>query len=88
MKRYLSFLLLLLAFGAQAQFQQGAPGSGTAPAGAPVAQGTGRISGIIVDSTAGKAVEFASVAIYNKATGKPVDGTSADDKGKFALSKV
>ncbi|WP_093202845.1 TonB-dependent receptor domain-containing protein [Siphonobacter aquaeclarae] len=88
MKRYLSFLLLLLAFGAQAQFQQGAPGSGTAPAGASVAQGTGRISGIIVDSTAGKAVEFASVAIYNKATGKPVDGTSADDKGKFALSKV
>jgi outer membrane receptor protein involved in Fe transport len=51
-------------------------------------KGTARITGSIVDSTQSKAVEFASVALFNKATGKTVDGTVADDKGKFTLAKL
>ncbi|MBO0950938.1 TonB-dependent receptor domain-containing protein [Fibrella forsythiae] len=51
-------------------------------------KGTAKITGYVVDSSLTKAVEFASIALYNKATGKAVDGTVADDKGKFTLSKL
>ncbi|CCH53176.1 TonB-dependent receptor [Fibrisoma limi BUZ 3] len=51
-------------------------------------KGSGKITGSILDSTQSKAVEFASVALINKATGKAVDGTVADEKGKFALTKL
>ncbi|GAB2557362.1 outer membrane beta-barrel family protein [Spirosoma aerophilum] len=51
-------------------------------------KGTARITGSIVDSTQAKAVEFASIALYNKTNDKAVDGTVADEKGKFTLSKL
>lgn len=51
-------------------------------------KGTGRITGFVVDSSLTKAVEFASVALYDRATNKPVDGTVADEKGKFVLNRV
>ncbi len=51
-------------------------------------KGTAKITGYVVDSSQTKAVEFASVALYNKATGKAVDGTVADEKGKFTLNKL
>ncbi|WP_338874482.1 TonB-dependent receptor [Spirosoma sp. SC4-14] len=51
-------------------------------------KGTARISGIVTDSAQAKAVEFASIALYNKTTDKPVDGTVADEKGKFTLNKL
>jgi outer membrane receptor protein involved in Fe transport len=51
-------------------------------------KGTARITGSVVDSTQAKAVEFASIALYNKTTEKAVDGTVADEKGKFALTKL
>ncbi|MFT4032713.1 MAG: TonB-dependent receptor [Siphonobacter sp.] len=51
-------------------------------------KGNSKITGFVVDSALTKAVEFASVALYNKATNKPVDGTIADEKGKFTLNKV
>ncbi|QJW91520.1 TonB-dependent receptor [Spirosoma taeanense] len=51
-------------------------------------KGSGKIIGYVVDSTQTKAVEFASIALYNKTTGKAVDGTVADEKGKFALTKL
>ena len=82
---------------AQAQF----PGMGAAAkpkalpgtAGDESPKGTAKITGYVVDSTltkarAGVPVEFASIALYNKATNKAVDGTVADDKGKFTLSKL
>ncbi|MFT4031825.1 MAG: TonB-dependent receptor [Siphonobacter sp.] len=47
-----------------------------------------KISGSLVDSTGSKAVEFATVALYNKATNKLMDGTVADDKGKFTFTNV
>ena len=51
-------------------------------------KGTGRISGSVIDSDTNQPVEFANVALINPATGKPVDGSVCDDKGKFVINKV
>ncbi|WP_143092876.1 carboxypeptidase-like regulatory domain-containing protein, partial [Arsenicibacter rosenii] len=51
-------------------------------------KGTAKITGMVVDSAQAKPVEFASIALYNKATNKAVDGTLADEKGKFTLPKL
>ncbi|GAA4398126.1 outer membrane beta-barrel family protein [Nibrella viscosa] len=59
---------------------------GTANADQP--RGTGKITGVIIDSTTRNPVEYASVALINPATNKPVDGTVCDDKGRFSLTKV
>ncbi len=102
-KKNLLSLLIILALGtsaAQAQF--GPPGGGrpqgdgngrprteTAPGfEMPTAKGNSKISGYVVDSAMTQAVEYATVALLDKATQKPVDGTIADDKGKFSLTKV
>ncbi|MGV3539521.1 MAG: TonB-dependent receptor domain-containing protein [Rufibacter sp.] len=66
---------------------QGAP-AGAAPAAMQAPAGTGKISGAVVDSTTSKPVEFATIALINSATGKTIDGTVTDDKGRFSLSKV
>lgn len=50
-------------------------------------KGSARITGSIVDSASSKAIEFVSIALYDKAN-KAVDGTVADEKGKFALNKL
>jgi outer membrane receptor protein involved in Fe transport len=52
------------------------------------AKGDGRISGSIIDSSTNQPVEFATIALVDPATDKPVDGTVADEKGKFSISKV
>ncbi|GAA4419685.1 outer membrane beta-barrel family protein [Nibrella viscosa] len=51
-------------------------------------KGNGKIAGLLMDSTTNKPVEFATVALVSVQTGKPVDGTTSDDKGKFSLSKL
>jgi ferric enterobactin receptor len=51
-------------------------------------KGNSKIVGYIIDSSATSAVEYANIALINKATKKPVDGTMADEKGKFSLSKI
>ncbi|TLU96943.1 outer membrane beta-barrel family protein [Dyadobacter sediminis] len=51
-------------------------------------KGTSRISGSIVDSVSANAIEFVSIALYNKSTGQAIDGTVADEKGKFELNKL
>ncbi|WP_234733655.1 TonB-dependent receptor domain-containing protein [Tellurirhabdus bombi] len=51
-------------------------------------RGNGKIVGVLVDSTTKKPVEFATVALISLETNKPIDGTTTDDKGKFALTKV
>lgn len=77
---------------AQAQFPS--MGGSTQPkalpgtAGDQSPKGNAKITGSIVDSTQSKPIEFASIALYNKATGKAIDGTVADEKGKFTLSKL
>ncbi|GAB3987360.1 outer membrane beta-barrel family protein [Spirosoma daeguense] len=92
---YLTATFLLFASSltsAWAQF----PGMGGAPqqkalpgtAGDQSPKGNAKIIGSVVDSTQSKAIEFASVALYNRATNKTIDGTVADEKGKFALTKL
>lgn len=54
----------------------------------PIVRGNGKISGILVDSASSKPVEFATIALLNTATNKPIDGTTADATGKFTLSKL
>jgi ferric enterobactin receptor len=51
-------------------------------------KGNSKILGFIIDSSATSAVEYANIALINKATKKPVDGTIADEKGKFSLTKI
>ncbi len=51
-------------------------------------KGNGKISGVLMDSTTNKPVEFATVALLNPKTGKPIDGTTSDDKGRYTLTKI
>lgn len=46
------------------------------------------VTGFLVDSTGGKPVEFASVALFNRSTNQLVTGTVADGKGQFTISNV
>ena len=51
-------------------------------------KGNGKITGMLVDSTTGRPVEFATVALMNVKTNKPIDGTTSDAKGNFSLTKL
>lgn len=59
--------------------------SATAPV---VVHGKGKISGKVVDSTSKEAVEFATVALIDAASGKTVDGAVCDDDGKFSMTRI
>ena len=93
-KLFLLFSLLGACQISIAQMPTGLGGfSGAAPkkeaVAAPVApKGSAKIVGYLLDSTDSKPVEFASVALINKTTGRPVDGTVADQVGKFTITKV
>ncbi len=56
--------------------------------GAAVPKGNAKISGTVLDADTQKPVEYATVALISLSTGKPVDGTMADDKGRFTITKV
>lgn len=51
-------------------------------------KGNGKVTGLLVDSTSGKPVEFATVALISSLTNKPIDGTTSDAKGNFSLTKL
>ncbi|MBK8292253.1 MAG: carboxypeptidase-like regulatory domain-containing protein [Flammeovirgaceae bacterium] len=51
-------------------------------------QGIGKITGTIKDAESSNPVEFATVALVDPTTSKPVDGTIADAKGKFAIKEI
>ena len=57
-------------------------------AGESSTKGNSKITGYVVDSTLTRAVEFANVAVYTTLTNKLIDGTVADDKGKFTLNRL
>jgi len=50
--------------------------------------GNGKISGVVTDGSTNQPVEFATIALEDPATSKPVNGTVADEKGKFVINKV
>jgi outer membrane cobalamin receptor len=52
-----------------------------------IQKGNGKITGILVDSGTNLPVEFATIALTD-ASGKTIDGTIADAKGKFSIVKI
>ena len=65
------------------------PQPGATPSEAePISQGNGKISGVLVDSSSSKPVEFATVALLSTATNKPINGTTADANGKFTINRI
>jgi outer membrane receptor protein involved in Fe transport len=90
------FALITLSVSAIAQIPGGMGGFGAAPKKEAVIPGTAqatpkgsaKIIGFLLDSTDSKPVEFATLALINTKTNKPVDGTVADGVGKFTLNKV
>lgn len=65
--------------------------AGSTPAAHPapaILKGTGKISGFILDALSRKPVEFATVALFNQNSGKPVDGAITDGKGRFLISRI
>jgi len=76
------FVLFVLLSSSITSFAQVPATSQTAP------KGSAKISGVLLDSTTNKPVDFASIALINPATNKPVDGTMADQVGKFSIPKV
>ncbi|WP_293684062.1 MULTISPECIES: TonB-dependent receptor [unclassified Spirosoma] len=92
---FVSAVLLTTAVGVRAQFptmpgggQQQRPAviPGTSSDTSP--RGNAKLTGVVTDSTSGKPVEFASIALIDSKTKKTIDGTVADDKGKFTLNKL
>lgn len=94
-----SFIALALTFITHGVMQAQVPsvpgGGGQRPAlalpGAPateVPRGNAKLTGVVTDSTTGKPVEFASVALIDPQTKRPIDGAVADDKGRFTLTKL
>ncbi|SET45385.1 TonB-dependent receptor domain-containing protein [Hymenobacter actinosclerus] len=86
MKKY----ALLLALGGYAAtgLAQAPTGSGR-PAGQMQAEpGTGRVTGTVIDAATRQPVPYATVVLLSPATGKPVDGTSADESGKFSIPRL
>jgi ferric enterobactin receptor len=53
-----------------------------------VPKGNSKVFGFVIDEGVSTAVEFANVALYTKDTKKVVDGTVADEKGKFSMNRV
>ena len=90
------FALITLSVSAIAQIPGGMGGFGAAPKKETIIPGTAqaaskgsaKIIGFLLDSTDSKPVEFATLALINTKTNKPVDGTVADGVGKFTLNKV
>ncbi|MFA1771894.1 TonB-dependent receptor domain-containing protein [Rufibacter glacialis] len=53
-----------------------------------IPKGNGKISGVVLEEGGKKPIEFATISLVDKASGKTVDGTVSDDKGRFSLGKV
>ncbi|WP_448520109.1 TonB-dependent receptor domain-containing protein [Rhodoflexus sp.] len=69
------------------QIQQWIEAAEKAAAQAPQ-RGNGKITGAVLDSTNKQPIEFATVALLDNNTGKPIDGTITNDKGQFTINKV
>ncbi|MCE7060598.1 TonB-dependent receptor domain-containing protein [Dyadobacter sp. CY343] len=94
MTKFLLAFAILLATLQSPAFAQFPVGGAAAPkalpgtAGDQTPKGSAKISGSVADSTSSQPIEFVSIALYNKTTNQAVDGTVADEKGKFSLTKI
>ncbi len=87
MKSVFSLLCSCLTLFAAAQYPQ-APGSTTRTTQTTSPNGNGKIAGTIVDASTDAPIEFATVALYDATSGKVINGTVADAKGKFSITKI
>ncbi|MDQ3291225.1 MAG: TonB-dependent receptor, partial [Bacteroidota bacterium] len=88
MKKNLFLLLFItLALSHQLVVGQTTGNSGTLT-GSLAPKGNSRISGTIVDAANQQPVGFATITLNNPASGKPLDGALADEKGKFTISNI
>lgn len=62
------------------------PGMGGSGGGAKFYDG--KISGQVLDGLSGAPVEFANIALFERGSTKPVDGTITDVKGNFRLKNI
>lgn len=67
-------LMLWSTLNASAQFEPG--------------EGYGKISGTVVDATSKEPVEYATIAVVDPKSGKPVSGGVCDGKGKFSINHI
>ncbi len=51
-------------------------------------KGNGKISGIVLDGETNRPIEFATIALIDPQTKKPVDGNVADEKGQFTIDQI
>ena len=51
-------------------------------------QADGKITGMVMDVATTQPVEYATVALRDPLTNKPVNGALCDDKGKFTITQV
>ncbi|MBA2611097.1 MAG: TonB-dependent receptor [Bacteroidetes bacterium] len=51
-------------------------------------KGTGKITGRIIDSISGKAIDYASIGLLSELNNKEVNGTTSDDKGFFTINNI
>lgn len=97
----LSKFLFLLLLGSYASLAQSPGGMGGPPSGertrntnsvlsleSSQPKGNSKISGIVLDETNSEAVGYATIALVNQDTKATVDGTMADENGKFSLTKI
>ena len=61
---------------------------GQAQSGAPAVKANGKISGSVIDATNSQSVEFATVALTEPNSEKPINGAVCDEKGRFTITKV
>ncbi|HMG89244.1 MAG TPA: TonB-dependent receptor [Chryseolinea sp.] len=78
-------LIFCIGFSLSAVAQN--PSTG-APTQESVQKGHARVYGSVMDAESNQPVEFANIALIDPQTNKPVDGSVADDKGKFNIVKV
>lgn len=60
----------------------------TSPIAKPIGTAGGRITGMLREGELNKPVEFATVALYNPLTNKPIGGTTTDERGNFTINNV
>jgi outer membrane receptor protein involved in Fe transport len=84
---YLNLFLGLIACASLAQNPNGTNKGPNATTVLPI-QIIGKLTGVVIDSEKKDPVEFATVALIDKATEKTIDGTTTDEKGKFTLGKI
>jgi outer membrane receptor protein involved in Fe transport len=80
----MKFLLLSLLLTSSALLASAQPAPTLA---SPATPGTGKLTGTVVDA-AGQPIAFATVALLNATTSQPVDGTTCDQAGAFALAHL